>query len=86
MKKKKNKIKVIYKEDTGETIYSMAGLYGKTPEEVEQLAEKNKEKVKLSRKERHAMIRAAFQVYGLPFLMGIVAFSLVAVLLYLWLR
>ena len=86
MKKKKNKIKVIYKEDTGETIYSMAGLYGKTPEEVEREAEKRKQRLKLSRKERHAMVRAAFQVYGLPFLIGIVAFSAVAVLLYLWLR
>ena len=86
MKKKKDKIKVIYKEDTGETIYSMAGLYGKTPEEVEQAAEKHKQKIKLSRKERRAMISAAFQVYGLPFLLGILAFSAVAVALYLWLR
>ncbi len=83
--KKQNKPKTVYKEDTGETIYSMAGLEGKTPEELDRLAEEKKKRVAVTRKERRAMIRAAFEVYGPKFLIIIMSFSLVAVLLYLWL-
>ena len=83
--KKNNKKKVIYKEDTGETIYSMAALNGLTPEEQERIAEERKNRPAITRKERRAMIRAAFEVYGPPILMTILAFALVAVVLYLWL-
>ena len=36
MKNKKKKPKIVYYEDTGETIYSMAALEGRTPEEQEE--------------------------------------------------
>lgn len=84
--KKSKKQKVIYKEDNGETIYSMAALQGKTPEELDRLAEEKKKRVVITRKERRAMIRAAFEVYGPRILMTLCAFVLVAVLLYLGLK
>ena len=34
--KKKKKVKVVYYADKGETIYSMAALEGRTPEEQEE--------------------------------------------------
>lgn len=83
--KKNKKPKIVYKEDTGETVYSMAALEGKTPEELDRLAEEKKKRVKITRKERRAMIRAAFEVYGPRILMILLSFTLVAVLLYLWL-
>lgn len=85
MKKSKKK-KVVYKEDTGETIYSMAALQGKTPEELERLDEEKKKRVAITRKERRAMIGAAFEVYGPRILMVVCSFALVAILLYLWLK
>ena len=33
---KKKKIKIVYPEDNGQTIYSMAALDGQTPEEKEE--------------------------------------------------
>lgn len=83
--KKHKKSKIVYKEDTGETVYSMAALEGKTPEELDRLAEEKKKRVKITRKERRAMIRAAFEVYGPRILMILLSFTLVAVLMYLWL-
>lgn len=83
--KKNKKNKVVYKEDTGETIYSMAALQGTTPEELDRLAEEKKKRVKITRKERRAMIRAAFEVYGPRILIVLLSFTLVAVLMYLWL-
>ena len=84
--KKSKKTKIVYKEDTGETIYSMAGLEGKTPEELEQRDKERKNRVKITRKERSAMIRAAFEVYGPRILIVLMSFTLVAILLYLWLK
>lgn len=81
--KKTNKKKIIYKEDTGETIYSMAALDGLTPEELERIDEERKKRPPFTRKERRAMIGAAFEVYGPPILLTMLAFALVAVLLYL---
>lgn len=81
--KKNKKIKVVYKEDTGETVYSMAALEGKTPEELEQRDKERKNRVKITRKERFAMIRAAFEVYGPRILILVMSFTLVALLLYL---
>ena len=82
---KKKKPKVVYREDTGETIYSMAALEGRTPEEQEEYDRQRKNRVFVTAKERWAMIAAAFTVYGPPFLIMIGAFLLAAVLLYLFL-
>ena len=80
---KKNKQKVVYKPDEGQTIYSMAALEGKTPEDLDKREEERKNRVTVTRKERYAMMRAAFQVYGPILLIIIVGFSLAAVILYL---
>ena len=37
--KQKKKVKTVYLEDKGQTIYSMAALDGKTPEEKEEQAQ-----------------------------------------------
>lgn len=84
--KKKNKPKVVYKPDEGQTIYSMAALEGKTPEDLDKREEERKKRITVTRKERWAMIRAAFEVYGPILLMIIVGFSLAAVIVYLLLR
>ena len=84
--KKKKKIKTVYLEDKGETIYSMAALQGRTPEEQEEYDRKRKNRVNATWKERWAMLTAAFSVYGPLLLICIGAFSLVALLLYLYLR
>ena len=83
---KKNKPKVVYKPDEGQTIYSMAGLEGKTPEDLEERDKQRKNRVNVTRKERRAMIAAAFQVYGPILLIIVVGFSLAAVIIYLLLR
>lgn len=85
MKQKKKKVKVVYREDTGETIYSMAALEGRTPEEQEEYDRLRKNRVAVTFRERLAMIAAAFQVYGPMFLIMIGSFLLAAVLLYLFL-
>ena len=84
--KKKKKVKVVYREDTGETIYSMAALECRTPEEQEEFYRQRKNRVAVTFKERLAMVAAAFQVYGPMFLIMIVSFLLAAVLLYWFLR
>ncbi len=86
MKKKNKKIKAVYREDDGETIYSMAGLEGLTPEQAEQRAEERKKRVKLTRKEKRAMIGAAYRVYLPILLIFVVAFGIAAVILYLLMR
>ena len=86
MTMKKNKQKVVYKPDEGQTIYSMAALEGKTPEDLDKREEQRKKRVNGTRKERNAMIRAAFQVYGPILLIIIVAFSIAAVIMYLLLQ
>ena len=83
--KKKKKRKVVYYEDTGETVYSMAALDGKTPEEQEEFNRKRKNAVHVSRKETLAMIGAAFTVYGPLLLCVIGAFLLTGLLLYFFL-
>lgn len=85
MKQKKKKVKVVYREDTGETIYSMAALEGRTPEEQEEYDRLRKNRIAVTFRERLAMIAAAFQVYGPMFLIMIGSFLLAAVLLYLFL-
>ena len=86
MMKKKKKPKVIYYEDRGQTIYSMAALDGKTPEEREEEEKRRKSFPILTAKERWAMTRAAFTVYGPILLIVVASFTLAALLLYLFLR
>lgn len=83
MKKKK---KIVYLEDKGQTIYSMAALEGKTPEEKEEEEKRRKSFPAVTGKERRAMIRAAFSVYGPVFLILIGSFLAVALFLYFFLR
>jgi hypothetical protein len=85
MKQKKKKIKTVYLEDKGETIYSMAALEGKTPEEKEEFERRRKSAPFITGKERFAMIRAAFSVYGPLLLMVVGSFALAGLLLYLFL-
>lgn len=84
--KKKEKVKTVYREDNGETVYSMASLEGLTPEEAERRAEEKKKHVKLTRKERGAMIRAAYSVYGKILLIFLGSFAIVAVVIYLLMK
>ena len=84
--KKKTKKKIVYYEDKGETIYSMAALEGKTPEEKEEEFARRKSVPLIMNTERSAMIKAAFTVYGPVLLCCLGAFLLAAVLLYFFLR
>ena len=83
---KKKKIKTVYAEDKGETIYSMAGLYGRTPEEQEEYDRKNKNRIQATAKERWAMMKAAFVVYGPLLLIVVGSFGLAALLMYFFLK
>ena len=85
MKKKTKKKIVYYYEDKGQTIYSMAALEGKTPEELEEEAERRKSLQFVMGTERSAMIKAAFTVYGPLLLICVGAFALAALLAFLWL-
>ncbi len=82
----KKKTKIVYKEDNGETIYSMSALYGRTPEEQEEYEKKLKNRIDVTRKERGAMIKAAFTVYGPLLLMVVGSFALAALIMYLLLK
>ena len=83
---KKKKRKTVYLEDKGETIYSMASLYGRTPEEQEEYDKKRKNRTNATAKERWAMIKAAFTVYGPLLLMVVGSFSLAALFMYFFLK
>ena len=82
----KKKPKVVYREDTGETIYSMAALNGRTPEEQEEFDKKRKSSFAYSAKEQWAMIVAAFQVYGPILLILVGSFLLTGLGLYFFLK
>ena len=84
--KKKRKTKVVYLEDKGETIYSMAALNGRTPEEQEEFNKKRKNAVAITGREKLAMIKAAFTVYGPLMLVVVASFGIAALLLYLFLK
>ena len=83
---KKKKEKTVYREDNGETIYSMSALYGRTPEEQEELDKKRRSRINATRGERFAMIRAAFEVYGPMLLILVLGFVGAALLMYLFLK
>ena len=82
--KKKNKI--VYLEDKGDTIYSMAALEGRTPEEQEEYDKKRRSRISATARERFAMMRAAFSVYGPLLLICVGSFLVAALLMYLFLR
>ena len=82
----KKKSKVVYKEDDGRTIYSMSALNGRTPEEQEAYEKKLKNRTDVTGKERWAMIKAAFTVYGPLLLMMVGSFTIAAFLMYLFLK
>ena len=86
MKKQKKKTKIVYLEDKGETVYSMAALEGRTPEEQEEYEKRRQSFHSVTGKERRAMIGAAFSVYGPLLLMLVGAFTAAALLMYLFLR
>lgn len=82
MKRKKT---IIYPEDKGQTIYSMAALDGRTPEEQEEFDKKSKSAPDVTGEERIAMIKAAFSVYGPLLLIAVGSFLIAGLLLYLFL-
>ena len=84
--KKKKKIKTVYLEDKGDTVYSMAALDGRTPEEQEEFEKKRRMHIDTTKKEKHAMIAAAFTVYAPLLLCTLGSFLLVAIFLYFFLR
>ena len=84
--KKEKKPKVVYLEDKGETVYSMAALSGMTPEELDEFNRKKTNRVNATGRERWAMILAAVQVYGPMLLIVILAFGLAGLLMYFFLK
>ena len=83
--KKTKKPRTVYAPDKGETIYSMAALSGRTPEEQEEFDRQRRNRLNATGKERFAMISAAFSVYGPILLCCVGAFTLAALLLYFFL-
>ena len=84
--KKNKKPKIVYLEDRGDTIYSMAALEGRTPEEQEEYDKKRRNRISATGRERWAMISAAFSVYGPLLLVVVGAFTAAALLMYLFLK
>ena len=84
--KKKKKVRVEYLPDKGHTIYSMAALEGRTPEEQEEFDRKRKNRVEATIKERFAMISAAFTVYGPLLLIVVAGFTIAALIMYFFLK
>ena len=84
--KRKKKIKVVYLEDRGQTLYSMAALDGKTPEEREEFEKRRRETPMFTAGEKWAMIKAAFTVYGPLLLITVGGFGIAALLMYLFLK
>ena len=83
--KKTKKPRTVYAPDKGETIYSMAALSGRTPEEQEEFDRQRRNRLNATGKERFAMISAAFSVYGPLLLCCVGAFTVAALLLYFFL-
>ena len=83
--KKTKKPRTVYAPDKGETIYSMAALSGRTPEEQEEFDRQRRNRLNATGKERFAMISAAFSVYGPILLCCVGAFTVAALLLYFFL-
>ena len=86
MMKRAKKPKIVYLEDKGDTIYSMSALEGRTPEEQEEYDRKRRSRISATARERFAMMRAAFSVYGPILLICVGSFLVAALLMYLFLR
>ena len=84
--KRKNKPKIVYLEDKGDTVYSMAALNGLTPEEQDELHRKKKQPTFWSKGEKRAMIAAAFSVYAPILLCVLGSFFAAALLMYFLLK
>lgn len=78
MKKSNKKQRKVYIDD-GHTIYDMSGLTGKGDDT------RSGKSISLSRKEKHAAIRAALITYLPALITGIVCFGLTMLLMRLWL-
>lgn len=78
MKKSNKKQRKVYIDD-GHTIYDMSGLTGKGDDT------KSEKSISLSKKEKHAAIRAALITYLPALITGIVCFGLTMLLMRLWL-
>ena len=84
----KKKKKKEYDDDDGRTIANMNvdGMPWYQPNKEEKDEKKKKmEELKISRKEKRAMIRGAYLAYLPMFLISIAAFTIVFLLIYLWL-
>ena len=79
-RERKKKPKVVYIEDDGRTLYDMSGV-GSNVDKV-----KKDDGVKLSKKEKRAMLKAAFLYYLPKYLIIIGCFAVAAVLAWLWLN
>ncbi len=81
MNKKSAKNKYV---DDGHTLYDMSGVG--SPEQLKHTEKESKAKVGLTFKEKMTAIKAAFQVYA-PIFFGVLAcFTVVALMLWLWLK
>lgn len=78
-KEKPKKQKTVFVDD-GRTVYDMSNLPPKTG------AKKKDEGVEVTKKEKRAIIKAAYASYAPTILILLVCFSAVALLLWLWLK
>ena len=83
---KKKKVKIVYKEDDGHTIYDMSGVvdkFGRSGSNAKKQDSKNGG-VYLTKKEKRALIKAGFKYY-LPYLgIMLIGFAIAILLVYLW--
>ncbi len=80
--------KKVYDDDDGRTVANMnvEGMRWYDPKKEEEKEKKRKVKeLKISRKERRAMIIGAYLAYLPMFLTVLLSFTIVALLLWLWL-
>lgn len=82
----KEKNKVRYVEDDGRTLYDMSGITRTRISIKKDKKSKVSDNLMISKKERRAMIKAAFETYLPLVIMFIIGFGLAALLLYFWLK
>ena len=84
-KKEKTKKKKVKYVDDGHTIYNM-DIEGFKWHDRKAKKIDEKDKIYFTKREKFAILRAAFATYTPKFLIIILAFSLTALLLYFWLK